>query len=113
VPVADTDPATSLGEAASVVPGTYELVARAPGRGLVRAGPLTVQPGQAHELTVRMLVNLASSAAGATATGDGVNLARLIDDDEATNWASLGSPVAGRQVTVDLAAARSRCVASR
>jgi hypothetical protein len=62
-----------------------------------------VQPGQAHELTVRMLVNLASSAAGATATGDGVNLARLFDDDEATNWASLGSPVAGRQVTVDLA----------
>jgi extracellular elastinolytic metalloproteinase len=103
VPVADTDPATSLGDAVSVVPGTYELVARAPGRGLVRTGPLTVQPGQAHELSVRMLVNLASSTAGATAAGDGVNLARLIDDDEATNWASLGSPVAGKQVTVDLA----------
>ncbi len=47
--------------------------------------------------------NLASAAAGATATGDGVNQAKLIDDDEATNWASLNSPVAGKQVTVDLA----------
>jgi len=47
--------------------------------------------------------NLASSASGATLTGDGINLARINDDDEATNWASLGSPVAGKQVTVDLA----------
>lgn len=36
-------------------------------------------------------------------TGNGINLARIVDDDEATNWASLGSPVAGKQVTVDLA----------
>jgi hypothetical protein len=49
-----------------------------------------------------MPTNLASSAAGATASGDGINLARLVDDDEATNWASIGSPVAGKQVTVDL-----------
>jgi hypothetical protein len=103
VPVADTDPATSLGEAVSVVPGTYELVARAPGRGLVRVDPVTVSAGQVRDLPVRMLVNLASGVEGATAAGDGVNLARLIDDDEATTWASLGSPVAGRQVTVDLA----------
>jgi extracellular elastinolytic metalloproteinase len=103
VPVADTDAGTSLGDAVSVVPGTYELVARAPGRGLVRVGPVTVQPGQMLDLPVRMLVNLASSVAGATVAGDGVNLARLIDDNEATNWASLGSPVAGKQVTVDLA----------
>jgi extracellular elastinolytic metalloproteinase len=39
---------------------------------------------------------------GATATGNGINLTKLIDDSEATNWASLGSPVAGKQVTVRL-----------
>jgi hypothetical protein len=59
----------------------------------VRSGPLIV----------RMPHNLASGSGGATVTGDGVNLARVADDDEATNWASLGVPVAGRQVTVDLA----------
>ena len=50
-----------------------------------------------------MRTDLASSGAGASASGDGINLAGLIDDDEATNWASLGSAVAGKQVTVDLA----------
>jgi extracellular elastinolytic metalloproteinase len=35
-------------------------------------------------------------------------LARIADDDEATNWASLGSPVAGKQVTVDLAGGAQR-----
>ena len=46
--------------------------------------------------------NLASSARGATATGDGINLDKLIDDTEATNWASLDSPIAGKKVTVRL-----------
>ena len=46
-------------------------------------------------LQVEMLMNLASAATGATATGDGINLGQLIDDTEATNWASLGSAVAG------------------
>jgi extracellular elastinolytic metalloproteinase len=36
------------------------------------------------------------------ATGDGINRDKLIDDSETTNWASLGSPVAGKQVTVRL-----------
>jgi extracellular elastinolytic metalloproteinase len=49
-----------------------------------------------------MPLNLAASANGATATGDGVNLGALIDDTEMTNWASLGSPIAGKQVTVRL-----------
>jgi hypothetical protein len=39
---------------------------------------------------------------GATASGDGVNLDNLIDDTEATNWASLSGPVLGKQVTVRL-----------
>ena len=55
-----------------------------------------------------MPTNLASGTNDATVTGDGINLARLIDDDEATQWASLGSPVAGKQVTVDLAGGRQR-----
>jgi hypothetical protein len=46
--------------------------------------------------------NLASSASGATVSGDGVNLDKLVDDTEATDWASLDG-VAGKQVTVRLA----------
>ncbi|GIF73606.1 M36 family metallopeptidase [Asanoa siamensis] len=103
VPVADTDAATPLGSEVALVPGTYEFLVQAPGRGMVRVGPVTVKAGQTVPLPVIMLQNVASAAAGATATGDGVNQARLIDDDEATNWASLNSPVAGKQVTVDLA----------
>jgi hypothetical protein len=108
VPVADTSAATALPNTVALTPGTYELLARAPGRGLVRVGPITVAAGQALNLAVTMPTNVASAAAGATAAGDGVNLARLIDDDEATNWASLGAPVAGRGVVVDLAGDRHR-----
>lgn len=103
VPVADTDPATPLTDQVRLVPGTYEFVVRAPGHGHVRVGPVTVPAGQVRDLPVQVRLNLASTTAGATVSGDGVNLARIADDDEATNWASLGSPVAGRQVTVDLA----------
>jgi extracellular elastinolytic metalloproteinase len=103
VPVADTNATTSLTDQVSLVPGTYEFIARAPGRGHVRVGPVTVGAGEVLDLAVPMGTNLASAAAGASASGDGVNIARLIDDNEATNWASLGSPVAGKQVTVDLA----------
>jgi hypothetical protein len=103
VPVADTDPATPLTDQVSLVPGRYEFVVRAPGRGHVRVGPITVGAGEQRDLSVQMAVNLASGNGGATATGNGINLARLVDDDEATNWASLNSPVAGKQVTVDLA----------
>ncbi|HEX2498516.1 MAG TPA: M36 family metallopeptidase, partial [Actinomycetes bacterium] len=102
VPVADTDAGTALSNVVSLVPGSYDFIVQAPGRGLVRQS-LSLGAGQVRDMPVLMRVNLASSAAGATASGDGINLARLIDDDEATNWASLGSPVAGKQVTVDLA----------
>ena len=106
VPVADTSAATPLGAAVALTPGTYEFVARAPGRGLQRLGPVTVSAGQSLTLGDLLPANLASGAGGATATGDGVNVAKLIDDDEATNWASLGTPVAGRGVVVDLAGGR-------
>ncbi len=68
----------------------------------------TVNAGQVRDLPVKLRTNLASAAAGAAASGDGINLARLIDDDEATNWASLASPVGGKQVTVDLAGGTSQ-----
>ncbi|HEU0212699.1 MAG TPA: M36 family metallopeptidase [Jiangellaceae bacterium] len=107
--VADTDPATTLGNTVQLVPGTYDLLATAAGRGHVRVGPVAVTAG-ATTLTVQMPMNLASSAAGAMVSGDGINLARLVDDDEATNWASIGTPVAGKQVTVDLAGDAARAV---
>ncbi|MEV0431425.1 M36 family metallopeptidase [Micromonospora sp. NPDC050495] len=103
VPVADTDAATPLTDAVRLVPGRYEFVVRAPGYGHVRVGPVTVRAGQVRDLPVKLRRNLASAAAGATVGGDGVNLGLIADDDENTNWASLGAPVAGRQVTVDLA----------
>ena len=105
--VADTDPATTLGNTVQLVPGTYNLLATAAGRGHVRVGPIDVTAG-ATTLTVEMPMNLASSAAGAMVSGDGINLARIVDDDEATNWASLGSPIAGKQVTVNLAGDAAR-----
>jgi extracellular elastinolytic metalloproteinase len=108
VPIADTAAGTTLPNTAALVPGTYEFVARAAGRGLVRTGPVTVSAGQQLNLAVTMPTNLASAAAGATATGNGVNIARLIDDDEATNWVSTGAPVAGKGVVVDLAGDRHR-----
>ena len=101
--VADTDAATPLTNQVNLVPGTYEFIVQAPGRGHVGVGPVTYKAGQAKDLSVPMRLNLASSAAGAVVSGDGINLARIVDDDEATNWASLGSAVAGKQVTVDLA----------
>lgn len=108
VPSADTNPGTVLTDSVSLVPGTYEFVARAAGRGLVRVGPVTISAGQQLDLSVPMPTNLASASAGATASGDGVNIARLIDDNEATNWASLSAPVAGKGVVVDLAGDRHR-----
>jgi extracellular elastinolytic metalloproteinase len=100
-PIADTDPGTALSDTFKLAPGTYELLARGDGFGAVRT-TLTVRAGQLRDLALTMRENLASSANGATATGDGTNLRALIDDSEATNWASLNSPVAGKQVTVRL-----------
>ncbi|MGH3327164.1 MAG: M36 family metallopeptidase, partial [Streptomycetales bacterium] len=102
VPVADTDSATPLPDTVAIVPGRYDFVVRAPGHGHERVTDLRLRSGQLR-LQPMMPTNLASSAGGAAASGDGVNAARLVDEDESTNWASLGAPVAGRGVTVDLA----------
>jgi extracellular elastinolytic metalloproteinase len=113
-PVADTIGETPLDETASFVPATYELIARAPGFGVQRFS-LTLGSAQSREIEVPLRRNHASATHGGEASGDGVNLQRIIDDTEATNWASResegtasegkgeGAQVEGRQVTVDLA----------
>jgi extracellular elastinolytic metalloproteinase len=73
VPVADTDPATALGDTFRIVPGTYDLVARANGFGAKRLSQRFTS-GQRRTLTVELPRNLASAANGATASGDGVDL---------------------------------------
>jgi extracellular elastinolytic metalloproteinase len=103
-PVADTDGATSLDDTVDLVPGTYEFIARADGFGATRFS-LDLKPNMDKLAEVSMPPNLASGANGATATGEGTNLASLIDDTEASNWAFLGAEgagVAGRSVTVRL-----------
>ncbi len=103
VPVADTDAGTPLGTAVPMVPGRYDFVLHAPGYGHARVDGATVRAGKTTRIQPTLRANLASAAAGASAVGDGVNLDRLIDDDEATQWASLDAPVEGQSVTVDLA----------
>ncbi|SCL52336.1 M36 family metallopeptidase [Micromonospora yangpuensis] len=107
-PVADTDPGTDLPDTVELVPGTYDLLAVAPGFGHQRS-TVTVRAGRTSTVNLRLPPNVASVAAGATVSGDGVNLDRIADDSEATNWASRDG-VAGRQVTVDLAGDRPQAV---
>ncbi|MQA60653.1 MAG: peptidase M36 [Actinophytocola sp.] len=112
-PTADTDPSTDVADTVEFVPGTYEFIAQAEGFGAFRFTQ-TFDAGEERVVRVPMRRNLASVHNGATAGGDGVNLDKLIDDTEATNWASLesagtasagrgeGEQVRGRQVTVEL-----------
>ncbi|MBB2949163.1 hypothetical protein FB565_008968 [Actinoplanes lutulentus] len=108
VAVADTDPATTLPDTVDLVAGKYTFIAQAPGHGAAKVKATEFKAGRDRTLTVKLPTNLASGTSGATATGDGVNVAALIDDDEATNWASLASPIAGKGVSVDLAGDRQR-----
>ncbi|GAA3444088.1 M36 family metallopeptidase [Planomonospora venezuelensis] len=102
VPVADTDPDTGLGDTVEMTPGLYDFLVVGEGYGHTRV-KFAVLPGVTLPLPLALPKNLASTALGATATGDGVNHARLIDETEATNWASLTGAPAGKTVTVDLA----------
>ncbi|MEU8251523.1 M36 family metallopeptidase [Nonomuraea sp. NPDC048916] len=102
VPVADTDPATELGDTVEMTPGVYDFVVAGNGFGHTRL-KFAVVGGVKLPLPLPLFRNHASSTAGATAAGDGVNHVKLIDETEATNWASLTGTPAGRSVTVDLA----------
>jgi extracellular elastinolytic metalloproteinase len=131
-PIADTDAATNapatasannLDQTAVFAPGTYEFIATAPGFGAVRFRE-TFAANRNRTITLRMAPNLASAAAGATASGDAAPvtsgttevqpsaqvLRNLIDDTEATDWQSAATQgadgawnVDGNKVTVDLA----------
>jgi len=105
-PVADTNPATTglnLDATAQFAPGTYELVAHAPGYGHLRL-TRTFRAGQNVTVALPMRTNWASAGKGATASGDGTRHADLIDDTEGTNWERIGAlpDVRGSQVTVNL-----------
>ncbi|MFC5823919.1 M36 family metallopeptidase [Nonomuraea insulae] len=102
VPVADTDPATPLGDTVEMTPGVYDFIVAGAGFGHQRL-KYAVLPGVRLPLPLALSRNQASAANGATATGDGVNQAKLIDDTEATNWASRAGAPAGKSVVVDLA----------
>ena len=109
VPVADGLSSTALTRTATLAPGTYEFVVQAPGYGMQRTTQ-TFEAGETGTRAIRMQQNWASSSLGArpTPTSDGTTGAggssatQLIDETEATNWRADG-PVAGKQVTVDLA----------
>lgn len=105
VAVADTDPATPLSDTIALAPGSYHFLVVGPGFGAARF-ERTISAGQNAVQPVQLFRNVASSASGATVTGDGVNLARLIDDTEGTDWASVGSPVRGKSVMVALGGGR-------
>ncbi len=108
-PVADTDPTTPLPDTVQITPGAYTFVVAANGYGSTRVRR-TIRAGGHDTIRPPTVPNVAAKSQGATATGDGVNLDKLIDETEATNWASIGAPVAGRSVRVDLAGSRPQVV---
>jgi hypothetical protein len=102
MPVADTDPETDLPDTFQIVPGVqFPFTAVGAGYGHRKFTTLFL-PGRAQDLRLNLPRNLASSAAGAAVSGDGINLDKVVDDTEGTNWVSLDG-VAGRRITVDLA----------
>jgi hypothetical protein len=112
-PTADSDPGTTRGPSADIVPGTYAFVFQADGYGLTRF-TATITAGQTLVKTLNLTKNVASSSNGATVDGSStsLNTVKLIDDTEATNWAGLSDGVsvdsAGQNpfVNVDLAGGR-------
>ncbi|MCK9824186.1 M36 family metallopeptidase [Nocardioides cavernae] len=108
-PVADTDPDTGLGASARFTPGTYDMVAVSPDRGFTRWTMTVLDDGAARTETLGDVVNLASSAAGASvigATEGSRNAEALIDGTEATTWGGVTEAQVDEShpsVSVDLA----------
>jgi extracellular elastinolytic metalloproteinase len=113
---ADTDPANDahsptpgenvLDNVVKFVPGTYEFTVQAPGYGIQRF-TRTFSANQVATVNFALPTNWASSAKGATASGDAdptSPVSRLIDDLEGPGWFRQGAlpTVAGTHVTVDL-----------
>jgi extracellular elastinolytic metalloproteinase len=101
MPVADTDPATPVPDTFQIVPNTkLDFLVNGKGWGSQRF-TASFKPG-VQDLKLKLPQNMASSALGAVASGNGVNLDKINDETEATDWASLDG-VAGKQVTIHLA----------
>jgi len=104
-PIADTDPATTgssnLDDVAEFAPGTYELIAHAPGYGMQRFRE-TFKSGKQKTIRITLPTNLSSATTGATATtADGAaTVGNLIDDTEGTNWNAPATNVGGA-ISVD------------
>ncbi len=103
-PIADTNPATSginLDATAKFAPGTYELIAHAPGYGFHRFRE-TFRSGRTHNIEIELPTNWASMTSGATAsTTDGAaTVNNLIDDTEGTSWIAPATNVGGA-ISVD------------
>ena len=105
-PIADTDPATDLADTFSILPGERTYTVLAAGKGQTRVS-FTAKPRQTRDMPVKLLTNLASSAAGATVSGEGVDVPAMIDGDEGTTAATVPAPSAGqKQFTLDLVGGR-------
>lgn len=105
-PVADTDAGTDLGATFSRVPGAATYTVTAPGHAH-KTLTFTAKAGQTRNLPVAMKENLASTQAGATITGEGVNVTAMVDGDEGTTATTVDKPTAAQKVfTIDLAGGR-------
>src|SRR6185437_12475781 len=101
-PFANTDPATPLPDTFQILPDTqFHFLVNGKGWGSQKF-TASFKAGKSQDLKLKLPQNVASAALGAVASGDGVNLARINDDTESTDWASLDG-VPGKEVTIDLA----------
>jgi hypothetical protein len=99
--------ATSASGPVSIAPGTYDLLAVAPGYGHLRFTQ-TFEAGDARDANVFMPTNFASAVKGASASGDGADHGELIDDTESTSWDFTGQVgITPQVVTIDLGVART------
>ena len=88
---------------------SYNVTAVAPGYGFVRFRVKNLQPGETRNITIHFAPNFASATRGASVVGDALganlNLANVLDDDEATNDTQSGPNVRGRWFVIRLGGA--------
>ncbi|KGN40137.1 peptidase M36 [Knoellia aerolata DSM 18566] len=105
-PVADSDPATPLSDQFRMMPGATTYTVTAPGMAQASVS-LTAKPGQVRDFPVSLVTNLASTQAGATITGQGVDVPAMVDGDEGSTATTADQPTAAqKQFTIDLAGGR-------
>ena len=105
-PVADTDGATDLGASFQILPGarTYTVVAAGKAQTTLS---FTAKLRQNRDMPVKLLTNLASSQAGASITGDGVDVPAMVDGNEGSTATTVAAPSsAQKEFTIDLVGGR-------